>query len=830
MFNILYSIFYPMNLRTKALIFFGTLLLSIVFVDVFYVQYGVQDTFIHQTTNNFRIIAEQTESAFLAYSEEMKTRAVDWSSDATLRNLARETLASRDGTPERTLSANRFSKYVRENKLLFDKSIILTEVLDKDGMVVASTDERRLGVNDVERGPARSKQQFLNAIVSDFGTAFVVSAVFDENVNSELTSRVLVRIFGPNGDGVFSPVDGVLVLHYLNTQDIISALNGSRNAHFDRVTRGAFLEHYQTSEIFLVNSDHIIVTPLRHGLLTDYSKISRQKVDSTPVTACLEEGREINQEYDNALGVRVLGASMCLEGRGIVLIVEVDKDEIFAPLNALIGWTTFGVLILFIFGIIIVIFFVRWPLVHLDEIIKALEKVMKGDLNVEVKIDTNDETGRLAHMFNTMIDSIRKNQQELHESKRLIEEKAELLEKDLSEHQKQEKFLEESKRATLNLLEDSWKAKEKLEEEGSKLQTILSSIGDGLILINNEYKIVLINAKAIEMFAMQQEHLVGSDLRKVMKLYKNKKEVELEKWPTEEVFLTKKPVTTTVEEKYSVTTNNLDIQLPVAFSFAPISGKFAGIVIVFRDVTADREFDEAKSGFISVASHQLRTPLTSIRWYSEMLLSEDTGPLNDSQKDFMSEIHGGAERLYKTVDLLLGLSRVEGGKIRIERVPVNLGTITTDMVKEFTSQINEKSIAVSVTPPPGEPLIVWLDPLILRQVILNLFSNAINYSNENGVIEVTWGLKKEGKEIVYSVRDNGIGIPEGQRGRIFSKFFRAENARTQVPDGSGLGLALVKNLVESWGGKIWFESVENKGTTFFFTVPLTTQVEQNGKK
>jgi two-component system sensor histidine kinase VicK len=107
---------------------------------------------------------------------------------------------------------------------------------------------------------------------------------------------------------------------------------------------------------------------------------------------------------------------------------------------------------------------------------------------------------------------------------------------------------------------------------------------------------------------------------------------------------------------------------------------------------------------------------------------------------------------------------------------------------------------------------------------LNLLSNSINYTNDDGSIEVTWRLKEGRKEVVYSVHDNGIGIPENQKARIFSKFFRGENARTQVPDGSGLGLALVKNLVESWGGQIWFESEQNKGSTFSFTIPLTSPV------
>ena len=127
-------------------------------------------------------------------------------------------------------------------------------------------------------------------------------------------------------------------------------------------------------------------------------------------------------------------------------------------------------------------------------------------------------------------------------------------------------------------------------------------------------------------------------------------------------------------------------------------------------------------------------------------------------------------------------------------------------------------------PPSGDPLMVWVDPLRLRQVITNLLSNAIRYNDNGGLIEVLWRIAEDGREISYSVRDNGIGIPEADRGRIFTKFFRAGNALAQVPDGSGLGLPLVKDIVETWGGQVHFETTEGKGSTFTFTIPLVSAV------
>jgi len=243
-------------------------------------------------------------------------------------------------------------------------------------------------------------------------------------------------------------------------------------------------------------------------------------------------------------------------------------------------------------------------------------------------------------------------------------------------------------------------------------------------------------------------------------------------------------------------------------------------VIIVRDANKDRELDKAKSGFISTASHQLRTPLTTIRWYSEMLLSGSYGALSEAQHDLVNEIHDGVNRLYQTINLLLGISRIESGKIGNDRVPIDLTAITTEVVKELSPSMVEKKLVYFSFSAQTYPIVVILDPVSLRQVILNLFANSIRYTNSNGTIEGRWLVDNEKNEVIYSVRDNGIGIPKAARGKIFSKFFRADNAISKIPDGTGLGLAFVKDIVTSWGGKVWFESEEGKGTTFFFTIPM----------
>jgi signal transduction histidine kinase len=478
--------------------------------------------------------------------------------------------------------------------------------------------------------------------------------------------------------------------------------------------------------------------------------------------------------------------------------------------------------------ILAVLFFVNRNLKNLRALIYGMKWVSLGNYVDRAPVLSKDEFGQLAEGFNSMLDKIESSQAEIKRSEDHLRKDATELEKTLKEREEEKAFLEQSKRAIQNLLEDAEETKEDLATESARLQTILSSIGDGLIIIDGRYRVELINPKATELLAIEGINLMGADLRTVMKILKKKKgELPLAEWPTEEVFVTKQVVITDLDDELSIVTEKRTEGLPVAFSIAPLAGEgVVGAVIIIRDVTEDRALDDAKSGFISVASHQLRTPLTTIRWYSEMLLSEDVGTVSGPQRDFLEEIHGGAERLYQTIDLLLGISRVESGKIKSEPVPIDLALFSEEIAHELAPQAQEKKLSLKILPPESQ-VVVMLDMLTLRQVILNLFSNAIRYTNENGIIEARWSVSEDGKEVTYSVRDNGIGIPETQKSRVFLKFFRAENALEKVPDGSGLGLTLVKDLVEAWGGKVWFDSALGQGTTFLFTVPLEGKTREH---
>lgn len=231
-----------------------------------------------------------------------------------------------------------------------------------------------------------------------------------------------------------------------------------------------------------------------------------------------------------------------------------------------------------------------------------------------------------------------------------------------------------------------------------------------------------------------------------------------------------------------------------------------------------RKLDEAKSSFITVVAHQLRTPLSGIKWTMNLLINGDVGSVPTPQKTLLMKAYESNERMIGLVNDMLDADRIDSGKMRYAPVPIELADVADSVLFELASQANAKGVTIRFAPPSGAPK-VHADPEKMRAVFQNLLDNAIKYSRPHGTIEV--GMTPEANNLVRVwVKDDGIGIPKEQQHRIFERFFRAKNAVKAETDGSGLGLFIVKNIVEKHGGRIWFESAEGEGTTFYFTVPV----------
>lgn len=229
-----------------------------------------------------------------------------------------------------------------------------------------------------------------------------------------------------------------------------------------------------------------------------------------------------------------------------------------------------------------------------------------------------------------------------------------------------------------------------------------------------------------------------------------------------------------------------------------------------------KALDEAKDEFVSMASHQLRTPLTSIKGYISMVVEGDAGEINDTQKQMLGQALFSSQRMVYLISDLLNVSRLKTGKFIIESKPVYLPNIVESELSQLHEGAAAKNITLSYVKPKSFPTLS-LDDMKIRQVIMNFTDNAIYYTPSGGKITVSLKDKKESVE--FTVKDTGIGVPKAERHKLFAKFYRAENARKARPDGTGLGLFMAKKVIVAQGGSVLFDSKEGKGSTFGFSFP-----------
>jgi signal transduction histidine kinase len=233
--------------------------------------------------------------------------------------------------------------------------------------------------------------------------------------------------------------------------------------------------------------------------------------------------------------------------------------------------------------------------------------------------------------------------------------------------------------------------------------------------------------------------------------------------------------------------------------------------------------DEAKDDFISMASHQLRTPLTAIKGYVSMLREGDAGDVSSAQQDMLSQTYISCQKMVYVIADLLNVSRLKTGKFGIYPSPVQLDQIVSEEVDQMREIAKPKSINITYLSPKDFPELE-LDEIKIRQVVMNFIDNAIHYSHSGGKIEVNLTDKAETVEL--TVKDEGIGVPKSEQVHLFTKFYRAKNARVVRPDGMGLGLFMAKKVIIAEGGAIIFESHENRGSTFGFILSKAKLREQ----
>lgn len=352
-------------------------------------------------------------------------------------------------------------------------------------------------------------------------------------------------------------------------------------------------------------------------------------------------------------------------------------------------------------------------------------------------------------------------------------------------------------------------------------EAMFNSIGDGAITTDEFGRITRVNPAALQMLGYDARELIGEWFpKKIIIVNERDKPLSLIDRPITKAFLTGRPVS----EKAFYRRKNGQI-FPVAINMSPIilNGKPLGGVEVFRDITLEQEVDRMKSDFISLASHQLRTPLSAIKTYSHMLVDGYMGEMTPTQKKSIRTILAATNRMNELISTLLNITRIESGTVAITPKLVAVDKIVEEILKELALMAADSAITLSMKREGKASTTIKTDSLILKEILINLVSNSIKYTPEHGSVSVT--VRPRSRDIMVVVTDNGWGIPDYAQEQIFSKFFRAHNIVKRETNGTGLGLYLVKGLLEQLGGKIWFTSVEGSGTSFYFTLPRPTSVK-----
>ncbi len=682
-----------------------------------------------------------------------------------------------------------------------DKSILELYILDKSGQVVASSDEEEVGED-------RANDSYF---IQGQKEAYIKDVYYYEDFNKNVYTVSSPVI---DDSGSFLGVS-VLMFSVDNLYSIVSSENGMG----------------KTEENFLIDKNQYFITP---SLFLGSEVILKQKVETKNANACFSKtevdyvkkngysglrnflGESAIIEAKDYRGVDVIGTHLFIPTTGWCFITKVDKAELLNNSGKFIVFLVVVLslsLLLFLIVSSLIVRLITKPIVILTN---ATKKIQSGNFNINLDNKTNDEVGNLSRNFEIMIESVRQSRHEIDE--KVKEQTKEIVEK--------QQDIENQQKATLNILED-------IEEDKTKTDALLASIGDGVIATDVNTDVIFINKSAEDMIGWKSSEIIGKSIYDFLPIIDEKgKTIPEENRPFHVALNTKKKFVAPLQSpRYYVKRNGETFPASITVTPVIIDEKLIGAINVFHDVTHEREIDKAKTEFVSLASHQLRTPLSAINWYTEILLAGDAGKVTDEQKQYLDEVYRSNKRMVELVNSLLNVSRIDLGTFAIVPEPVDISEVSKSVLMELTPMIKEKKMKIEESYDKKVKKIN-VDQKLIRIIFQNLLSNAVKYTPEGGKVSVF--IEKQDKDILIKVQDTGYGIPKKDQARIFEKLFRADNIRQKETDGTGLGLYIIKSILEQSGGNIYFESDDDPkgtpGTTFFVTIPLSGMKAKEGNK
>ncbi|MBI2626119.1 MAG: PAS domain-containing sensor histidine kinase [Candidatus Nealsonbacteria bacterium] len=349
--------------------------------------------------------------------------------------------------------------------------------------------------------------------------------------------------------------------------------------------------------------------------------------------------------------------------------------------------------------------------------------------------------------------------------------------------------------------------KDKLIDERKFREVLLATIPYGIDIVDKNGKVLFMNKKLLSIFGVKA---VG---KKCWEIYKDNK-TQCVNCPLKKGV---KPGKTDVLKSEGCMGGKI---ISISHTGMMHDGDLA-ILEVFSDITKEKEIEEAKNEFLSMASHQLRTPLTGIKWTLEHLSEKEK--FTETGRKYLDNVFSCVERLNELVTLLLSISRIESGNFKASPELIELVGFIEKSLTEFQPICEKKQVICSFAKHPGK-LELKIDKTAFGHILRNLAGNAVDYTKSGGKVEIS--LEEKNGFVILKIQDDGIGIPKKDQSGIFGKFVRASNAHTLKPDGNGLGLYIVKEAVKLLNGEIWFESEEGRGTIFYVSLPSYPQLQK----
>ncbi len=425
-----------------------------------------------------------------------------------------------------------------------------------------------------------------------------------------------------------------------------------------------------------------------------------------------------------------------------------------------------------------------------EELEKAKERLEESEKVLEIKIAAR--TRALEELNEQLEEKVKERTKEIEDKAAELEQKAE--------------EMRETQTALLNLAEDTDKASREAEEEKEKTLAIINNFTDGLLVFDAENVLSLINPRAEVFLNVRGGDFVGKRL------------AELGSFSRLEplVSILKKERKAVLKEELEV---REDLVLEVSSVPVVMKKKNIGMLVILHDITREKAIERIKSEFVSVAAHQLRTPLAGIKWTLQSILEEEEeAKIPEEVVEFIKRAYEANDRMINLVNDLLNVTRIEEGRYVYEPKKMEVKEVMEPVIEAYEDAIKAKGLEFKIEEPEEKLPLVKVDEEKIRLVLQNFLDNAMKYTSK-GRVTLSLEASDDGEEVKFTVSDTGVGIPEDQQKRLFNKFFRAANVQRMDTEGSGLGLFIAKNIVEAHGGEVGFSSKAGEGSVFFFTLP-----------